>query len=207
MPGAARAVRIASRCRRLLCAPPSSGTSRACERSMGGTSSVDRGRSPCRTRWSESCRAQRATGPGSVFRASVFRATRPLRDRETGDVPRHHLHETVPQRALREAAEHAGIARRVTCQALRHLVATQAPGSGYDIRTIQELLGHRDVSTTMIDKHVLNRGDHGVRPPRRSRRLGRLGAMTRYPSRARLRGCLARRLGEGRERPARCPFR
>ena len=95
----------------------------------------------------------------------VFPATRPHRDRETGNARRHHLHETVLQRAVREAAERAGITPRVTCHALRHSFATQLLESGYDNRTIQELLGHRDVSTTMTYTHVLSRGGRGVRSP------------------------------------------
>ena len=80
----------------------------------------------------------------------VFPATRFYLDEATGERPWHHLHESVLQRAVKEAAREAGIVRPATCHALRHSFATHLLEAGYDIRTIQELLGHRDVSTTMI---------------------------------------------------------
>jgi len=78
---------------------------------------------------------------------------------------RHHLHETVLQRALRRAVLDVGISRRVSAHTFRHSFATHLLEEGYDIRTIQELLGHKDVKTTMIYTHVLNRGGRGVRSP------------------------------------------
>src|SRR5262245_34961744 len=78
---------------------------------------------------------------------------------------RHHLHERVIQRAVHQAVRDVGISRRISCHTFRHSFATHLLEEGYDIRTIQELLGHRDVKTTMIYTHVLNRGGRGVRSP------------------------------------------
>jgi site-specific recombinase XerC len=86
-------------------------------------------------------------------------------DRGSGVWIRHHLHESVVQRAVKRAALEAGIPKRATCHSFRHSFATHLLEDGYDIRTVQELLGHRDVATTMIYTHVLNRGGFGVRSP------------------------------------------
>ncbi|MDH3377755.1 MAG: integron integrase [Gammaproteobacteria bacterium] len=95
----------------------------------------------------------------------VFPAVKLSVDPRSGKVMRHHLHESNAQKSVKKAADAAGLSKRVNCHALRHSFATHLLESGYDIRTVQELLGHSNVSTTMIYTHVLNRGGRGVRSP------------------------------------------
>jgi len=104
----------------------------------------------------------------------VFPSARLSVDPRSGRIRRHHLHESSVQRAVKRAAARAGIDKRVGCHTLRHSFATHLLEQGSDIRTVQELLGHADVSTTMIYTHVLNKGGQGVTSP--LERLGEVAA-------------------------------
>ncbi len=124
-----------------------------------------------------------ARGNGSVFMPYALARKYPGSDREwcwqwffpakdlsedprSDSIRRHHIHERLAQRAVREAAREAGIKRQVSCHTLRHSFATHLIQDGYDVRTVQELLGHKHLNTTMIYTHVLNRsGGRGVRSP------------------------------------------
>ena len=95
----------------------------------------------------------------------VFPQQHRWRNTATGEQGRHHVDASLVQRAVSQAVLGAGLTKRATCHTFRHSFATHLIETGYDIRTVQELLGHRDVKTTMMYTHVLNRGPAGVRSP------------------------------------------
>lgn len=84
---------------------------------------------------------------------------------KSGEEGRHHVHESIIQKAVTGAERKAGLTKRASCHTFRHSFATHLLESGYDIRTVQDLLGHKDVKTTMVYTHVLNRGVRGVKSP------------------------------------------
>ena len=100
-------------------------------------------------------------GPAEVDQFLSWLAADPV----TGVIRRHHLHPTAIAKAIRQAVRQTGFVRRVTSHTFRHSFATRLLEQGYDLRTIQELLGHADVATTEIYTHVLNKGGRGVRGP------------------------------------------
>jgi site-specific recombinase XerD len=95
----------------------------------------------------------------------VFPQERRWKNAQNGNQGRHHMDESIVQRAVTAAVEQSGVDKHASCHTFRHSFATHLLESGYDIRTVQELLGHSDVRTTMIYVHVLNKGGRGVRSP------------------------------------------
>lgn len=116
--------------------------------------------------WLPNALAKKFPNAGKQFRwRYVFSSGNLSREPRSLKISRHHIDRKGIQRAVSQAAEQAGIDKYVTCHTLRHSFATHLLESGYDIRTVQELLGHSNVQTTMIYTHVLNRGGRGVISP------------------------------------------
>jgi integron integrase len=102
---------------------------------------------------------------GSLHWQFLFAADRRSKDPLSGTIKRHHVYETSVQRAVKAAISQAGICKAASCHTFRHSFATHLLEDGYDIRTVQELMGHKDVKTTQIYTHVLKRGGNAVRSP------------------------------------------